>query len=420
MSRRSTPHVIAVLLMVAVSGCERHPSREVKKSEPPARIDAPVKEADLTTVHLTPEAETRLGITVSPVERKSIPLTRMFGGTVTVRQGGSIRIAAPLAGTLLTADADLPRPGQAVRRQQPLLKLAPVFASTQEVLSPSDRLSLARARSDLAASRAEAEGQLHTTEAQLQAARIQLDRADRLRRDKAGSEQAYEEALAAVRKAEAQLEAAQARLEVLRSTRLEMRPESAPALEINAPLDGVIDALHVRGGLEVPSGAPLVDVIATDPIWLRVPVYSGELDAVDPSRGAVVRLLGTAEGASETAARPVDAAPAGNPNAASIDLFFEIPNPGMRWKPEQKVIVRVPLRQPAETLLVPGSAVVHDIHGGSWVYVKTESHAYTRRRVEVREIIDGLAALSRGPQPGTPVVTAGAAELFGTEFGVGK
>jgi len=31
-----------------------------------------------------------------------------------------------------------------------------------------------------------------------------------------------------------------------------------------------------------------------------------------------------------------------------------------------------------------------------------------------------MAVLDHGPAPGTRVVTAGAAELFGTEFGVGK
>ena len=36
------------------------------------------------------------------------------------------------------------------------------------------------------------------------------------------------------------------------------------------------------------------------------------------------------------------------------------------------------------------------------------------------DLVDGLALLDVGPAPGTRVVTAGAAELFGTEFGVGK
>jgi hypothetical protein len=45
---------------------------------------------------------------------------------------------------------------------------------------------------------------------------------------------------------------------------------------------------------------------------------------------------------------------------------------------------------------------------------------FVRRRVEVVRVADGRAVLSFGPKVGTPVVTGGAAELFGTEFGAGK
>jgi hypothetical protein len=38
----------------------------------------------------------------------------------------------------------------------------------------------------------------------------------------------------------------------------------------------------------------------------------------------------------------------------------------------------------------------------------------------VRHIVAGLAVLGRGLAAGAEVVTAGAAELFGTEFGAGK
>jgi len=37
--------------------------------------------------------------------------------------------------------------------------------------------------------------------------------------------------------------------------------------------------------------------------------------------------------------------------------------------------------------------------------------------VEVSRIAGDRASLARGPAPGARVVTAGAAELFGTEFG---
>lgn len=404
---------------VACCGCNKQSSSESKKSEPPAKIESPVKEADLTKVHLTEAAVRRLGIELAPVEHKSLPLTRTFGGTIIVPQGSSVRITAPLGGTILNSDSGLPRPGAMVKKGQELIRLAPVFAGQQEVLAPSERLSLAKAQADLAASKAEVAGQVAASEVQLSAAKAQLERAQNLLNEGAGSEKAFDEAQAAASKAEADLQAARSRSSVLEGIRLEMQPDSAVALNIKAPLDGMVDAIHVRDGMEVPAGTPLIDIAVCDPAWVRVPVYVGQRGQISPAHGALVRPIGS-PASSETTAEPVDAAPSGDPQAGTIDLFFELPNSDRAWRPQEKVVVRIPLKQSSEVTIVPWSAVVHDVHGGAWVYVSASPGTYIRQRVEVREVIDSNAILVRGPQPGTNVVSAGVAELFGTEFGAGK
>jgi len=77
-------------------------------------------------------------------------------------------------------------------------------------------------------------------------------------------------------------------------------------------------------------------------------------------------------------------------------------------------------RATEESLVVPWSAILHDTTGGAWVYENIAPQQYARRRVEVRRVVNSRAVLARGPAVGTKVVTAGAAELFGTEFGTGK
>ncbi len=69
---------------------------------------------------------------------------------------------------------------------------------------------------------------------------------------------------------------------------------------------------------------------------------------------------------------------------------------------------------------MPWSAVIHDIHGGTWVYERTGERTFVRRRVVVRFVTGPTAVLEGGPEVGTRVVTAGAAELFGTETGFSK
>jgi hypothetical protein len=69
--------------------------------------------------------------------------------------------------------------------------------------------------------------------------------------------------------------------------------------------------------------------------------------------------------------------------------------------------------------VVPDSAVLYDPKGDTWVYINPEPLTYVRERVTVDYIQDGQAVLTDGPPEGTPVVAVGAAELYGTEFGVG-
>jgi hypothetical protein len=96
------------------------------------------------------------------------------------------------------------------------------------------------------------------------------------------------------------------------------------------------------------------------------------------------------------------------------------PFAGTPFSPGERVAVSLTLKEPAEVLTVPWSAVVYDYFGGAWVYVKTGERTYSRQRVLVRYISGETAVLDDGPPPGKPIVIAGAAELFGTETGFSK
>jgi multidrug efflux pump subunit AcrA (membrane-fusion protein) len=103
-----------------------------------------------------------------------------------------------------------------------------------------------------------------------------------------------------------------------------------------------------------------------------------------------------------------------------MDLMYAADNAGGMLRPGQKVEVSVPLRDSGDSLVVPWSAVMHDIQGGTWVYQRTAPQTFVRRRVAVRFVSDALAVLAAGPPPGAEIVADGAAELYGTEFGFAK
>jgi len=163
----------------------------------------------------------------------------------------------------------------------------------------------------------------------------------------------------------------------------------------------------------------VMDIARVNPVWIRVPVYVGELKTLSGSRSVVVHPIGETPGASGRTARRVAGLPSANAAAATADLFYEIQNSPLTLRPGEKVGVSFGTER-AETLLVPWSAIIHDINGGAWVYENTAPQTYSRRRVEVTYVRDGFAALARGLAAGSNVVKTGAAELFGTEFGVGK
>lgn len=69
--------------------------------------------------------------------------------------------------------------------------------------------------------------------------------------------------------------------------------------------------------------------------------------------------------------------------------------------------------------VIPYGAVLYDPNGDTWVYVAREPRSYLREPISVDYIQGDQAVLTDGPATGTLVVTVGAAELHGTEVGVG-
>jgi multidrug efflux pump subunit AcrA (membrane-fusion protein) len=110
--------------------------------------------------------------------------------------------------------------------------------------------------------------------------------------------------------------------------------------------------------------------------------------------------------------------PTANAGTVSADLYYRVANPDGVLRPGERVSVQVPMDGGGtEGSLIPWAAILHDIQGGTWVYEALDGHVYTRRRVEVKDVLDGFAVLTRGPAPGTSIVVVGAAELYSTEFG---
>jgi hypothetical protein len=87
---------------------------------------------------------------------------------------------------------------------------------------------------------------------------------------------------------------------------------------------------------------------------------------------------------------------------------------GIKTRP----VIAGPIRGKQRSV-IPYSAVLYDAKGDTWVYVNPEPRTYVRERITVDFIEGDQAVLTKGPPAGSAVVSVGAAELYGTEFGVG-
>lgn len=69
-------------------------------------------------------------------------------------------------------------------------------------------------------------------------------------------------------------------------------------------------------------------------------------------------------------------------------------------------------------LTVPYAALLYLPDGSTFVYTNPEGSSYLRAPITVEAITGDQVVLTAGPTPGTKVVTAGGAELWGAEFGI--
>jgi RND family efflux transporter MFP subunit len=410
---RLSPAFFLVVAAVGIGGTVtwllmQGPAKAVKPAAPaiPATVSNPLKEEEVNHIKLSAEAVARLAIRFGQVERKPMRQTRVYGGEITIPTGQAIIVSAPLSGLLKAPDGGITSPGQKVSKHQLIFQLLPLLT--------------AEGRANLAASKIDADGQVKSAQTQLEAARIALDRAKQLLKNEAGSRRAVDEAQSQHDLAHKAVEASTARRDLLEKVVGEVEQGTSAPLAIPSPETGLLRNVSALAGQNVPAGAALFEVVDLKQVWVRVPVYVGDLPRIDAAAEAAIGALTAHPGAPVQLAKPATAPPSANPAAGTVDLFYLLDNREAKYGPGQRVGVTLKLAGEAESLAIPWSAVIYDIHGGTWVYEQADALLFVRRRVAVRFVDGDTAVLAAGPKSGTKVVIAGAAELFGAETGFSK
>ncbi|MDH4197427.1 MAG: hypothetical protein OEW05_08485, partial [Candidatus Aminicenantes bacterium] len=128
---------LAGLVILLLAACGGKDGAAAKAA--PAKVDHPVKEADLTTLTLTPQAVERLGITTAKAEVRAVARVLRLGGEIVARPGSEATVAAPAAGVVLAPDKKpLPLSGAKVTRGQHILSLVLLPPGTDLVGARND------------------------------------------------------------------------------------------------------------------------------------------------------------------------------------------------------------------------------------------------------------------------------------------
>ncbi|MGK0185138.1 MAG: hypothetical protein ACI9R3_000913 [Verrucomicrobiales bacterium] len=231
----------------------------------------------------------------------------------------------------------------------------------------------------------DADAQINKAALDLEASQISFKRTEELLNDKAGTQKDVDDARAIFQLAEAAVTAAKAKRDLL--------------------------------------GKPVLQSVKQSVVWVRVPVYVGDLKRIKKDADAAIGDLADRPGAPKFNATrvkvPMSSGSAGV-TTATVDLYFALQVSADTFQLGQRVGVTLPLAESGESLTVPWSAVVTDINGGNWVYKNIAPQKYQRHRVQIRYVVGEDAAIATGPAEGTKVAVNGVTELFGTEFGTGK
>lgn len=395
--RRRSRWPILFILPLAAVGCsgDRESTSSAAKPAAAAKVENSKPEGELATVTLSAEARKHLAIQTAKVAMEPVRLSRTVGGELIVQPGKSVVVTAPIAGTLSAGRA---ANVGFVKRGDVIFELMPLQQPERDVRSEAERL-------------------VGETDARLTQATQRLQRQEQLLKEGSASVRSVEEARADRSAAAAASEAAHKRLDSLSRGAVSARGELALA----APFDGQVIALRAAPGQVVAAGAPVAEVAQTGALWVRVPVYVGDLRDLDESQPVLVSMLGQETSGPWREVRRVSGPPAADAAASSIDLFFEFAGAGLvAPRPGERLSVQLPIKASNRALVVPRAAVVYDINGGTWVYEDRGENRFARRRVELGGPAGQRVVIARGLTEGITIVTAGAAELYGTEFYVSK
>ena len=126
------------LVMAACGGQPPATPAATAPAAPAAKVTAPVTEASLTSITLSSDAVTCLGIETARMEQRGVTRSRTLGGDVIAPGGAQSTVTAPFAGTLEAADGPVSI-GSTVKKGATVVRLVPLVPAERDVRIEAER-----------------------------------------------------------------------------------------------------------------------------------------------------------------------------------------------------------------------------------------------------------------------------------------
>ena len=184
--------------------------------------------------------------------------------------------------------------------------------------------------------------------------------------------------------------------------------ESFGLLEVRAPVDGVIIALHLAPGRSVVEGAPLFTIADLSTLWVWCDVYERDLQRllqVKTPTAAVVSFEAFPGRAFPGSLDYISSV--ADPHTRTVRARVVTRNPAGLLRPGMFGTALVRLELAGSRLTVPTSAVLYD-DGQAFVFKRWKGDFWTRRNVKVLERLEGRLEVGGDIASGDLVASRGA------------
>jgi RND family efflux transporter MFP subunit len=304
------------------------------------------------------------------VGRQSIRMTLNVSGVLEAPSGKLVEISAPVNGTILANQSNIPSIGSHVSVGKTLSVLSP---------DPGNVHGLAQVR------------------AEYQNAKSDLERVQRLHQRGAVSDKRLDEA-------RHRHESASAGYELLQSSKTWASDSDDATLRIQSPIRGYIEDVAIRPGQHIVAGQRLFVIADPSRLLLTANVPAAQASALQEITDAWFTLEGFA-GTFRISALNGHLVARGNMIdvlTRTLKVAFEFDNPGGALSIGLFAATRLETSDLDSVIAVPRNAVINEGDGISAVYVQRSGESFERRRVtlgrsaeEYVEVIDGLAGGER-------------------------